>query len=353
VTASVAASMLGIMAIGGIAAYLTDADTATNTFTVGRVSLDLVEPHYPGNDSEEVRNLVPNEEVRKDPTVVNDGVNDEYVFLEVYVPYDTALVAGQDGRIEQYTNNPDYSVNVTGYYPAGTVDKSEMLPIVRQLFEYTINNGWIELDAETGRVPAVGETAAAQLIPGVKVVADPGQGIFNDRSGNSSGNVSFEAIYGVDEVTGLQTGIPDSSKGVIRHLYAYAVRDAQGASMTALKSGSSVADSGLHEPNASAPTQTSALFDGVRFANVIEDQGLEQTAQHIIINAYGIQADFVNGTDATIDGSSNNEAGEASDTGKTQPQAVWTIIKNQAPSTSVNYWQDGLSSENATTDAKE
>ena len=35
-------------------AYLTDAETATNTFTVGKVKIDLEEPGYPGNDSDEM-----------------------------------------------------------------------------------------------------------------------------------------------------------------------------------------------------------------------------------------------------------------------------------------------------------
>lgn len=33
--------LVGVMTIGGIAAYFTDGDTQTNTFTVGKISLDL------------------------------------------------------------------------------------------------------------------------------------------------------------------------------------------------------------------------------------------------------------------------------------------------------------------------
>ena len=33
-----ATAMIGVLAIGGISAYFTDGDTATNTFTVGRIS---------------------------------------------------------------------------------------------------------------------------------------------------------------------------------------------------------------------------------------------------------------------------------------------------------------------------
>jgi predicted ribosomally synthesized peptide with SipW-like signal peptide len=362
-TASLASALLGVMAIGGIAAYFTDADTATNTFTVGRVSLDLVEPNYPGNDSEEVKNLVPNEEVKKDPTIINDGVNDEYVFLEVYVPYDTVLVADADGSILKYTNNADYSITKTGNYDAGTVDKSGMTKQIKQLFEYTINNGWIEVDAATGAMPANGAKAQAQLIPGVIAVAAPGQGIFGDATGATSGNVTLQKVFEKD-AEGHDTQVQDTSRGMIRHLFAYAVADGDKAVMTALKSESAVVDSGLHEPDASAPTRTSALFNGVRLANIIEDeytdeanvaQGdrVEQTTQSIVINAYGIQADFINNGDTQNNGSPNNEEGESVDTGKKNSDDVWSVVKAQAPSTAINFWQDGLSQENPTTDAKE
>ena len=41
-----ATAMIGVLAIGGISAYFTDGDTATNTFTVGKVSIDLQEPNW-------------------------------------------------------------------------------------------------------------------------------------------------------------------------------------------------------------------------------------------------------------------------------------------------------------------
>ena len=35
--------------IGGALAYLTDTDSTVNTFTVGEIRIDTVEPNYPGN----------------------------------------------------------------------------------------------------------------------------------------------------------------------------------------------------------------------------------------------------------------------------------------------------------------
>lgn len=74
--------LVGVMTIGGIAAYFTDGDTQTNTFTVGKISLDLQEPNW-----EPPKDIVPEQEIKKDPQIKNDGINDEYVFLEVVVPY--------------------------------------------------------------------------------------------------------------------------------------------------------------------------------------------------------------------------------------------------------------------------
>lgn len=38
-TIAVAAALAAVLTIGGVSAYFTDADTATNTFTIGKISL--------------------------------------------------------------------------------------------------------------------------------------------------------------------------------------------------------------------------------------------------------------------------------------------------------------------------
>ncbi len=53
-----------------------------------------------------------------------------------------------------------------------------------------------------------------------------------------------------------------------------------------------------------------SLFDSVTFANIVEDQGLENTQKEITVTAFAIQAD-----------------GLSTDT----PDGAWQIIKNQAP----------------------
>ena len=92
-----ACALLGAMALGGTMAYLTDQGSVTNTFTVGQVQIDLTEPDYPGNNTPDVENLVPNEEVPKNPLVTNTGTTDAIVFMTVEVPRANVTLAADDG----------------------------------------------------------------------------------------------------------------------------------------------------------------------------------------------------------------------------------------------------------------
>lgn len=112
------ASSIGIITLGSAVAYFTDADTATNTFTVGKVSLDLQEPDW---NPDSGKNLTPGKELKKNPQILNDGVNDEFVFMEVRVPYRKIVTANADG-----TKNP----------AADT-----------ELFHYKVNDGWQKLSS--------------------------------------------------------------------------------------------------------------------------------------------------------------------------------------------------------------
>ena len=89
-TLAIAACALTLtLAFGVTMAYMTDSEGVTNTVTVGKVNIDLEEPGYPGNDSDEVKNVIPNQEVVKDPQIENTGINDDLVFLRVEIPQET------------------------------------------------------------------------------------------------------------------------------------------------------------------------------------------------------------------------------------------------------------------------
>ena len=205
--AVLAVAMIAVMMIGGISAYFTDGDTATNTFTVGKISLDLQEPNW---DESKATNTTTNQTIKKDPQILNDGINDEFVFLEVIVPYANVVVANEDG--------------------------SKNAAADTELYSYTVNSGWVE----------IGTT---------KNTADK----------------------------------------TVTHLYVYGTGDKCAALMAGEKTGS--------------------LFDTVTFANIVEDQNLEEETLNIVINAYGIQTTDVNG-------------------GSSKPDVIWSVIQKQSPSLS-------------------
>ena len=119
--------LLLVFVVGGAIAYFTDTDTKTNTFTIGNVDIELVEPNWQSaiemsatdtNDNDipdAAEDMMPGESVAKDPTVRNLSTkNPAYVFVKVEVPC-TTIVAPATSAVE--------------------------------LFTYTVNTGWTELSS--------------------------------------------------------------------------------------------------------------------------------------------------------------------------------------------------------------
>ena len=107
-------AMIAALAAGGTAAYLTDFETATNSFTVGKVDIALEEP---GWKPEENTKIVPTQVIKKDPYVENKGVNEAFVYLEVSVPVREIITAAADGtrnnlektELFSYSKNSDWT----------------------------------------------------------------------------------------------------------------------------------------------------------------------------------------------------------------------------------------------------
>ena len=225
-TMGLMALLIGTMSIGGIMAYFTDADTATNTFTVGKISIDLQEPEWlPPTE------IVPQQEFQKDPLIKNDGSNEAFVFLKVIVPYANIVTANEDG-----SKNP----------AADT-----------ELFSFDVNTGWTELVSEK---------------------------------------------------------VKNTVNKTVTHLYAY--------------TGESVSMMAPLAVDASTP----ALFDYVRFANVVEDQKIESKSFNVVIDAFGIQTTNLNDGKTALDGSNTD--------GVSTPKEVWNILKTQNPSVEVSVNED-------------
>ena len=52
------AAFTGMVSVTGVLAYFTDREEAENVVTMGSVEIELEEPSYPGNDSEEVHHFL-------------------------------------------------------------------------------------------------------------------------------------------------------------------------------------------------------------------------------------------------------------------------------------------------------
>ena len=125
--AFLACALVAALTVGGISAYFTDGDTVTNTFTVGKISLALQEPDW---DPEAAKDMTPNQTVKKNPQIQNDGVNAEFVFMEVILPCEQLVTANGDGTLNAAADT--------------------------ELYSYTVNAGWHQMDrmqdAENGTV---------------------------------------------------------------------------------------------------------------------------------------------------------------------------------------------------------
>lgn len=90
---ALALCMVAAIAVTGTIAYFTDNDSATNTFTVGNVKIDLTEPKWDEQGKEDAPEVYPTEALAKDPTVTNIGDNPCFVRVSV-TGWDSLIKAG-------------------------------------------------------------------------------------------------------------------------------------------------------------------------------------------------------------------------------------------------------------------
>lgn len=92
----ITSSVLAALAIaGGAFAFFTSTQTATNTFTVGNVEIELTEPSW---DPEVKPVVTPGQVIAKDPTITNTGTIDAYGFVKVDIPYENVSAIDENGN---------------------------------------------------------------------------------------------------------------------------------------------------------------------------------------------------------------------------------------------------------------
>ena len=96
------------MTLGSTMAYLTDTDTKTNTFTMGKVDISVEEENVGDK-------LTPGQETNKDAKITNNGDNDAWVWMTVVVP----------GNIAKYVT-PVWANGVTPDYTTTDATTGDM-----------------------------------------------------------------------------------------------------------------------------------------------------------------------------------------------------------------------------------
>lgn len=135
----VALFLVCCLAVSSIFAYFTDTDSATNVFTVGNVKVTLEEPSWVPPE-----NILPGQVIAKDPQINNSGFNDEFVFMEVRVPY--AIVEGEVFARKTVEDRVviDYGLPVDISVLNNDIFEEDYAAGV-ELFSYEINDGWVEI----------------------------------------------------------------------------------------------------------------------------------------------------------------------------------------------------------------
>ncbi|MBQ0000240.1 MAG: SipW-dependent-type signal peptide-containing protein [Clostridiales bacterium] len=112
-----ACSAAGMLVLGGTSAYLTDREEAVNEFVVGKVDIELTEPNWKPEDNKEI---VPTQEIKKDPKITNTGINSAFVYLEIAIPKANVICANPDGsripaaNTELFTFTPNENWTLLG-----------------------------------------------------------------------------------------------------------------------------------------------------------------------------------------------------------------------------------------------
>jgi predicted ribosomally synthesized peptide with SipW-like signal peptide len=86
-----------VLSIGGVLAYFSDSETKTNTFTVGKVRIELNETAWDTTGKTAAESVLPNQMIDKNPTIKNTGNNAAYVFIKVSIPKANVTIEAQDG----------------------------------------------------------------------------------------------------------------------------------------------------------------------------------------------------------------------------------------------------------------
>lgn len=164
--------MLAIMLVGASLAYFTDTDEATNTFTMGKVDIDLTEPKWDENTPNGIAKLMPGTVIDKDPIItVSRESEDAYLFLDVvfnkynslfWVMADDAsadkeinfTIFNDDGSVKQEYTNEKGQFSTSRFMEAmkKPENKTVFQQIVDKWFGGIVHTNWKVEKADMGNI---------------------------------------------------------------------------------------------------------------------------------------------------------------------------------------------------------
>lgn len=149
--AIMSAALAGVAMVGGVFAYFTDTESATNTFTLGEIEIDLLEENWVEANA---TNLVPMQTIAKDPVVKNVGTNDAFVFLKVEVPYANVVTANAVGEKQAAADTElfNYTIDSANWVEVGTPTKAN--GVVTHVYAY----------AKDGEMQAIAKDASTSAL---------------------------------------------------------------------------------------------------------------------------------------------------------------------------------------------
>lgn len=266
-----ACAMAGLMMFGGaqILAYMTDVETATNTFTVGKVTVDLEEPNYPGNDSKEVKELVPNEPVEKDPQAENTGDNAQVLFMSYDSPMADVILVGNNGR---QWKDADGNLYINYDETAKTAEKVSSTKEAIETVDTT-------------------SLALTEVLPA-------------DRKQTHEEILGVMYKSGDNFVSGINSGAADTAKWtLIRTVYVDSLGNEIGvvgeAEEDIAKSAAAVRRVYCYKTLLGKDDKTDPLFDQVYLKNVVEGD-VDSSIQKMTVKAYAIQAAHLKAADGSL-----------------------------------------------------
>ena len=189
-TIAVAIVLALLLLIGGMLAYLTDTDTATNEFTIGDdVEISLSETWTPADGL----GIHPGAKITKAPSIVNDSeTTPAYVFAEIIVPcYDSNNDGAADAPLFKLLKSDDSEGTNAGWALINTPTVNTTSKTITYVYAYGTSSAMTTLAAS----PSTPKTTTSTPVFS-KVLLEPSLTVAQKATASATPNIIVNA-YGI------------------------------------------------------------------------------------------------------------------------------------------------------------